>query len=117
MKKLITVVGILSCFASQGQRAVLAGDTIFYNGSKFYPGQAIQLAYGSLPNKNFGFVLIGAGLASAVHASATWSKTGIVVNRIYMQYDKCYFRAKGERNSNFIVEVQGAVDNKEIKED
>jgi hypothetical protein len=117
MKKLITVLGIIGCLGSQGQKAILAGDTIFYNGSKFYQGQEIQLGYGSLPNKNFGFVLIGAGLNSAVHAPANWSKTAIVVNKIYMQYDKCYFKAKGERNNNFIVDVEGAIDNKEIKED
>ena len=118
MKNLLSLTAVLialNCFSQK--RATLKNDTLFYNDHKFHVGDTLRFGYGSNPDKSFSFVIIGLGLGDQANAASGWSKTEVIIDKIYKEGSKFYLKVKGEARrdrKNFYVDVEGAIDNKEL---
>ena len=85
----------------------------------------MQLFYGSSPKKEFIFVSIGSVLSGVTPLQSTWSKRVVKIDKVYKQSGKLYARgilldAPGLRlvgGNKIFIEVEGAIDNKEVKID
>ena len=120
MKKLFLSLLLFVSYNSFSQSAKIIEDTVFYLEHKFVVGDSVQLWYGSKQDKTFAFVSIGSGLAGGSKATANWSKTYMKIDKVYKVSGKCYLRGKilgsGMMLGNkFFVDIEGAVDNKELK--
>jgi len=115
MKRLSLLICVMISMAVMAQdKAVLQNDTIYYHFLKFYVGDTIQLGSGSSPNNSFAFVHVKAGFGNTANASASWSKAQVVITKVYRQSEKCFAMAKGEKKGKLYIDIEGAVDNKEI---
>lgn len=101
-------------------RAELKSDTAYYQGQKIFNGKKLNLSYGSGQNKDFVFVqflTIGGGFN---HVAAKWSKYELVVTDLLNQKGKILIKGKftekglGLMGQKLIIDVEGAIDNKEI---
>lgn len=100
-------------------------DTISYGEYKVFAGKDVQLGYGSSPKKEFIFISIGSVLTGVTPLQSTWSKRVVKIDKVYKQSGKFYARgilldAPGLRlvgGNKIFIEVEGAIDNKEIKID
>jgi hypothetical protein len=127
MKKqtIISVLIFMISFNSFSQRATLENDTAKYNGHDYYVGKVVNLLYGSVNDKSFGFVYVGSGMGGGSKMQSNWSKYPVRIDKVYKTSGTVYFRgiALNEKGNNAIpmnkvfVDITGAVDNKEIKED
>lgn len=124
MKKLFLLLSTsLACavvFAQETPK--LENDTLYYANQKYYVGEEIKLSYGSSSTKAFAFVQIGTALSGLTPLEASRAKSAIKIDKIYKQAGKYYIRGKlidaGAMMGNKIfIDVEGAVDNKEIKLD
>ena len=124
MKKLIIVcLLVFLSHSSYSQKARLEGDTITYNSLKVCVGSEINVFYGSGENKNFAFIFIGSGFSGVTPLSSNFSKSVIKIDKIYKLQGKAYARGKIEDsdinllgNGKVFIDITGAVDMKEIKE-
>lgn len=115
MKKLPLLIGLMISIAARAQdKAVLQNDTIYYHSLKFYVGDTIQLGSGSSPNNSFGFIHVKAGFGNTANASASWSKAQVVITKVYRQSEKCFAMARSDKKDKLYVDIEGAVDHKEI---
>jgi hypothetical protein len=113
---IIPVIIVFAGFGVQAQdRAVVKGDTIYYAGIKFYKGKVITLGYGSKADKGFAFIWQGSGFAVGPNAPASYSKTEAEVNKFQKGAGKNYIKAKVVgMGSAITIDLEGAVDNKEV---
>ena len=126
MKK-ITLLSVLLFTVSIGfsQTIKFEQDTIFYGAYKVFAGKDVQLFYGSSPKKEFIFFSIGSVLSGVTPLQSTWSKRVVKIDKVYKQSGKLYARgilldAPGLRlvgGNKIFIEVEGAIDNKEVKID
>lgn len=118
MKGLLFLVMLLPAFAI-AQKATMTGDTLFYQGKKVTVGDTVSLGYGSKPNKDFAFVYIGTAMGGMDPLSSARYKLSMVVIKVYKSYGKLLFRAKPIEagpmyGMKVVVDLEGAVDNKEL---
>ena len=104
-----------------GQKATLINDTVTYKNTKLYPAKEVQLQYGSNPDKEFAFVLWGHGWSSMT-LGPQHSNVTVIVTEIAQHGGKYYAIGKlkdraGIRINRIIIDVEGAIDYKEIKAD
>lgn len=100
-------------------------DTISYGEYKVFAGKDVQLFYGSSPKKEFIFISIGSVLTGVTPLQSTWSKRVVKIDKVYKQSGKFYARgilldSPGLRlvgGNKIFIEVEGAIDNKEVKID
>ena len=126
MKK-ITLFSVLLFTVSIGfsQTIKFEQDTISYGAYKVFVDKEVQLFYGSSPKKEFIFVSIGSVLSGVTPLASTWSKRVVKIDKVYKQSGKLYARgflldAPGLRlvgGNKIFIEVEGAIDNKEVKID
>ena len=106
-----------SCFA---QHASIENDTLTYNLHKYCVGDTVHLAYGSSGNKGFEFVQTGSVVLGLRSLDKRFSKADVVVDKVFKQRGKYYLRGKQiggpALGFNIFIDVEGAVDNKEMKE-
>jgi hypothetical protein len=124
MKNIIIILILLTTFVSitkaQDSSPILNGDTAIYAGHKFYKNQEVKLLYGAKPNKDFAFVS-SEGINNQVLAS--YCNLVMIVNEIKKQNGKYYVYGNFKAISGFwpnkscIIDIQAAVDFKEIKVD
>ncbi|MEX8546616.1 MAG: hypothetical protein V5804_03360, partial [Mucilaginibacter sp.] len=125
MKKIILLLTLITgtTFTALAQTAKLEKDTVFYNNSKIYPKKEVQLLYGSNPNKDFAFIFIGNGWTTGIQPlSANQSKGVVSVTKVYKMQGKCYAMGTlqntiGLQAKRIIINIEAAIDNKEIRED
>lgn len=98
-------------------KSLLKGDTIFYDGSKFYKGQVLTLGYGSAADKSFAFVWTGSGFAVGGNAPAGYGKSEIEIVKFQKGGGKNFLKAKliGISGSALTIDLEGALDNGELK--
>lgn len=118
MKILLLSLTLISLSAISQEPAKIENDTLYYAGQKYWEGKEIRMGYGSAQNKDFAFINFSSGL-SASPAGAGWSKSVIKIDKIYKQQGKCYIRGKikGLAMNKAIVDIEGAIDNKELLTD
>ena len=122
MKKLIALaVIIITALNLKAQKAEIVEDTLSYNSKSYHLGDTLQLMYGSKANKDFAFIYYGSGMNGVSDAPAGFSKTLACINKVYKFKGKCYVRAKSidggiQLGNKLFIDVEGAIDNKEIKE-
>lgn len=97
-------------------------DTIKYQGRTYAVGDTITLGYGSKSNKDFAFITIGGLLTGVEDLGRHWAKNEAVIEKVYKNNKQTYMKAKlVDKTINAIggnklyVDLEGAVDNKEIK--
>ena len=113
------IVGVLTTVSAQS--AKMTNDTLTYGTAKYYTGKTVQIWYGSKPDKNFAFIWKGNILAPTLLTTAD-SKHNVVINKISKSRGKFYLigtlqDVTGLEPKRITIDVEGAVDNKEIKED
>jgi hypothetical protein len=123
MRKFFTAA-LLLCAASavKAQHPKLENDTITYNNFKITVGDTLHLAYGSDNKKDFVFIQMGSAMAGVSKLQSNYSKSDVVIKDVYKQMGKVY--AKGSIPENkalnmmgagkVFIEVEGAIDNKEL---
>ncbi len=117
--KILTIICLMITFSAISQEpAKIENDTLYYAGQKYWEGKEIRMGYGSAQNKDFAFINFSSGL-SASPAGAGWSKSVIKIDKLYKQQGKCYIRGKikGLAMNKAIVDIEGAIDNKELLTD
>jgi hypothetical protein len=115
----------LSSFSVFSQTLKFEKDTISYGSYKVFVGKEVQLFYGSSPKKEFIFVSIGSALAGVTPLESVWSKRMVKIDKVYKTMGKVYARgiildAPGLRalgGNKVFIDVEGAIDNKELKTD
>ncbi len=122
MKKiLILLTFIASSLTTMAQSGKLENDTITYNKTKLYVGKEIHILYGSNATKDFAFIYIGSILSGQTPMTAGYSKQTIIINKLINSHNKCWIRGKiiglNTIGLSVFVDVEGAIDNREIKED
>lgn len=113
--KVLQLLFLLIAINSNGQdKPVFENDTLSYKDQKFYVGQEVKLSYGSTSNKDFAFVYSGSGMSGVTPAPANFAKSTGKIDKVYKQQGKYFFRAKVEGSGKIFVDIEGAVDNKEL---
>ena len=129
MKKIILILLALVALAfsnsAVAQSAKISKDStiITYQKSTYKIGDTVQFWYGSGANKNFEFVTaMNFSTLKNAKASSDFSKHKFVINREYVDGGKCFIGGKANwisDDNNYIkvsIDLEGAVDNKEIVE-
>ncbi len=108
------------CF---GQRASINGDTASYMGKSYAVGDTVYLMYGSNANKSFSFVKQGNGISGFTSLDSKRSKGSVLIDKVVKQQGKVTLRGKyldvdinGAGLSKIFIDLEGAIDNKEMKE-
>lgn len=122
---LLLILSGLTAFSAFSQSISFEKDTISYGNYKVFVGKEVQLFYGSSPKKDFIFVSIGSALAGVTPLESTWSKRMVKIDKVYKTMGKVYARgiildAPGLRalgGNKVFIDIEGAVDNKELKTD
>lgn len=103
--------------AAFSQHAEIKNDTAYYGKAMFYEGKEVTLGYGSGDNKKFAFVAYGSKLQTW-NAGSDYAKRDFVVTEIYKQKNKVFLKMqqkeKGFNPQKVFVDLEGAIDNKEI---
>ena|ERR1700675_3860897 len=119
MKKILLYCHLLISINCLGQqRATLNNDTLYYSNHKFHSGDTLQLGYGSSSDKNFAFIYMGTGIGGVSKVESTWAKSFFVVDKIDKRSGKYFLRGKIIEAKlgpmKLFVDVEGAIDNKEL---
>ena len=124
MKKIFTIALLaLSAFSVKAQkRASLINDTARYNGISYTTGDTLRLEYGSQPDKSFAFISFASSSTGSTDLDKSRAKSKAVIEKIYVQRKTVYINAKlidkeitAGSNSKLLIDLEAAVDNKEIK--
>jgi len=111
------IFALIGSMTANGQkRATVVEDTAFYLGSKYAVGDTITLGYGSKSNKAFAFVSIGGAFTGVTDLESGWSKSDVVINKVYKNGNTVYVRCKlkGVGPNKVFINLEGAIDNKEL---
>lgn len=121
--KTLFIAGLMLAGAatSKAQSAKLTGDTLTYNNSKYYAGKVVQIWYGSKPDKNFAFIWKGNILTAATLTTAD-SKHFVIISKFLKSRGKYHAIGQlqdvsGLEAKRITIDIEGAVDNKELKEE
>lgn len=123
MKKyMITMMLLAGCFsiaAAQSATINKFSDTVTYGNYKIYPEKVVQLLYGSNPTKDFAFVFLGTWTHPTNTLEASKSKGTVLITKVYKQQGKFYANGKlqntrGLEPKKIIIDIEGAIDFKEI---
>jgi len=125
MKKLNLILCLLiaGLNTASAQTAKINKDTVTYGASKIYPQKVVQLLYGSTGTKDFAYVFVGSGWTTGVHPlNADNAKGTVLITKVYKMQGKCYAigtlqETQGLQAKRITINIEAAVDNKEIKED
>ena len=115
MKTLVSLVflTIFSNAASAQVHPELKGDTLYYQGDKFYKGKMIMLGHGTAPDRTFNFVSPGAGFFGT--APKRYNGRRGVVEAIKSEGGKNYLKAQLESPLGKVtIELEGAIDSREL---
>jgi hypothetical protein len=109
-------------FCSHAQRPELENETLTYSQSKFFNGSSITLTTGTREDSTFEYVFLGTGSTGKSHLASNWKNLTVRVEEVYKKSGKFY--AKGDlyngkkmiglAGNKVIVDVERAIDNKEI---
>jgi hypothetical protein len=123
--KIFTILTMLlttTFFSSTAQKASFENDTARYEGRTFVAGDTITLGYGSKSNKDFAFIGIGSAMGGLTDLKSSWSKSEAVIDKIYVQRNKVYLRAKltdktvnALGGNKLFIDLEGSIDNKELR--
>ncbi len=109
------------------QKASLNESSVTYLGKTFKVGDIIQLGYGSRNDKDFAFVSFGKAVGNinlpglSKRADVNWSKAEVEIVKLYTANGVIWAKCDPlNRDANFLnkqifINIEGAVDNKEIK--
>jgi len=119
---LIVLSIVVSTSTALAQKATINKDTVTYGHSKFYPKKEIQILYGSTPSKTFAFLALGSGFGVITYLPASDSKGTVILKKVYSMRGKYYAigelqNTSGLERKRVTIDIEGAIDNKEIKED
>ena len=116
--KLLLILLLLSGKAFS--QSTFVNDTLTYNNKNYVVGDTVHLWYGSANNKSFAFAYSGNGMTGISLLPATYSKADVVIDKIIKRSNKYWIKGKNVGGLNFgmkiFIDLEGAVDNKEIKE-
>lgn len=127
MKIILVFNLLLLSFIATAQKASFSNNTATYLGKTYRVGDIIQLGYGSGNNKDFAFVSFGKAIGNVnlpgliKKADVNWSKAEVEIVRIYITngviWAKCnpLNRDANLLNKQIFINIEGAVDNNEIK--
>lgn len=115
-----TFFGYLFVFAQDTPK--LENDTLYYAAQKFWVGKEVTLSYGSSSTREFAFVIIGSGLGGTSHLESGWAKSIVKIDKVTILQGKYFARGKlvgtkGMGPMKVFINIEGAVDNKELKPD
>ncbi len=117
------IISLLFCsFCSFAQRPVLENGIIQYSQSKFFNGSNITLTRGTKEDSAFAFVYIGSASTAKSSLPANWKNLTVHVEDVYKKGGKYYAKGdlyNGKRmiglaGNKVIVDIERAIDNKEI---
>lgn len=121
MRKMILAVLLCPAFCI-AQRATVQDGVLTYKDSHISVGDTVNIAYGSGQDGKFVFVLMGSGLGGTEPLESNFSKSEVVVDKIYKSSGRYLVRGKvlhsgvGALGGNKIfIEPEGAIDKKEIE--
>jgi len=118
MKKIIITILLLAgsfCIASAQSAKMNPDSSITYLTNIFKKGQDVQLSYGSGSNKEFEFVNIkNTHTFKNEKPSSDYSKKVIKLNKLYFVGNKAFIRGRNDDDSDVVIDVEGAIDNKEL---
>ncbi|MDQ6757131.1 MAG: hypothetical protein M3004_09360 [Bacteroidota bacterium] len=129
MKKISLFIFILFSFNAIAQKATLADNVAMYLGKQYKVGDIVHLGYGSGNNKQFSFINYGKSISGISlpglyhHADENWSKADVEIEKVYKTsgviWLKCKPIDKGSAigsilGNKIFINIEGAVDNKEI---
>jgi hypothetical protein len=117
MKIALTLVGLLFMANAYSQKAVYSDKILSYKDHHFAVGDTVNVAYGSGTDGKFVFVSIGSGLGGVSPLESDYSKTQVVIDKIYKSGGRYLIRGKAEgvALNKFFIEPEGAIDKKEIE--
>lgn len=120
MKYTILCLAIFYAASATAQHASLNNDTVAYNGKKYCVGDTVHLGYGSAGDKDFAFVQMGGALMGLHKLDRRFSKADVVITKTLTRGGKVFLRGKATEGMppgyNVFIEVEGAVDNKEVRD-
>lgn len=117
MKAALFLLIAFSFSSAYGQKASFTDNVLSYKDHHFSVGDTINISYGSGTDGKFVFVLIGSGLGGTTPLESNFSKSQIVVDKIYKSGGGYLIRGKmqGLSVSKFFIIPEGAIDKKEIE--
>lgn len=120
MKYTIIFLSMLYAYPATAQHASIDKDTVVYNGKKYCVGDTVHLGYGSAGDKDFAFVQMGGALMGLHKLDRRFSKSDVVITKALTRGGKVFLRGKATEGMppgyNVFIEVEAAVDNKEVRE-
>ena len=124
MKNLIIMMVLFTTTSIFAQKPKFDNDTITYSKSKIFVGDTLHLGYGSSNNKDFAFIYIGSGFVGLQALNRSFNKQAVLIDKVYETRGKFYARGiMFETDANLLgsgklfIDIEGAIDNKEVKED
>jgi len=126
MKKFLIIYLLLLSFSAIAQKATYSNNAVTYLGKTYQVGDIVQLGYGSGNNKDFVFVSFGKAIGNYnvpglfKKADVNWSKADVEIVKIYISNGVIWARCNAlNRDANVLnkqifINIEGAVDNKEI---
>jgi hypothetical protein len=130
MKKHLVFFLLFICVNAVAQKAAFNENSVTYSGLIYRVGSIVHLGYGSANNKDFAFVNYGKSVGGLNlpglyhHADVNWSKADVEIEKIEKKSGVVWLRCKpidkgtsvgSILGSRIYINLEGAVDNKEIK--
>lgn len=118
---------LLFSYNTTAQKATINETVVNYMGNTYKVGDIIQLGYGSNNNKDFAFVNFGKSIGNVnlpglyKKADVNWSKAEVEIVKLYTANGVIWARCNPlNRDVNYLnkqifINIEGAVDNNEIK--
>lgn len=120
MKKILSILffALILFNANAQDRATIDGDTARYLGKSYVVGDTIQLGYGSKSNKDFAFIQMGTLMSGVSDMDKGFAKSDVIILSVYKVRKQIYLKAKvpGTMGNKAFIDLEGAVDNKEIRQ-
>ena len=108
------------CTILSSAQVAQVGDTLKYNGKNYAAGDTVMMMYGSKADKSFAFIVHGGGMMGMEPMGASFSKQQVILDKVFKKANKYFLRGKLTENNivgfKIFIDLEGAVDNKEIKE-
>lgn len=127
MKRFLVFSMLLLSVNAVAQKATYSDNAVTYLGKTYNVGDIIQLGYGSANDKDFVFVNFGKAIGNVnlpgmfKKADVNWSKAEVEIVKIYTTNGVIWVRCNplnrdvNVLNKQIFINIEGAVDNNEIK--
>lgn len=127
MKRILVIYLLLLSGEAAAQKATYSNNAATYLGKTYNVGDIILLGYGSGNNKDFAFVNFGKAIGNVnvpgmfKKADVNWSKAEVEIAKVYTTNGVIWARCNPlNRDANLLnkqifINIEGAVDNNEIK--